>query len=170
MRLLILVVLTLLTGHARAEDFAVRFPAGSITTREQADAALKAAQQEEERQKKLFDARDAECYRAILVNDCREKVRRERELARREVQRIELEAKDTKRRLDQQDLAKRRAEEDKQRAAEEAGRADKEAAARKQAEQRSSEAAAKAAPKTPEQEANRTERTTSASNRNMRPS
>jgi hypothetical protein len=156
MRLPILLVLVLLTGQARAEDFATRFPQGSITTREQADAALKAGQLEEERQRKLFDARDAECYRAILVNDCREKVRRERELARRDVQRIELEAKDTKRRLDQQDLAKRRAEEEKQRAAEEAGRADKEAAARKQAEQRSSEAAAKAAAKTPgEAEQNR---------------
>jgi hypothetical protein len=152
MRLLILAILVLLTGHARAEDFAARFPPGSITTREQADAAVRAAQQEEARQKKLFDAREAECYRAVLVNDCREKVRHERELTRREVRRIELEAKDAKRRIDQEELAKRRAEEEKQRAALEAGRADKEAAARKQTEQRSSEAAAKAAGgKTPEE-------------------
>jgi hypothetical protein len=124
MRLLILAILMLLQGDARAEDFATRYPAGSITTREQADAVIKAAREEEDRQKKLFDARDAECYRAILVNDCREKVRRERELARREVQRAELEAKDTKRRLDQEDLARRRAEEERQRAAQEAGRAE----------------------------------------------
>jgi len=119
-------VLLLLALPAAAQDLSARFPAGSITTREQAEAALEAARQEQARLDKEFAARDAECYRKFLVNDCRETVRRERELARREVRRVELEAGDTRRLLDQQESEQRRAA---QREAQERQREDRAAGA-----------------------------------------
>jgi len=102
-------VVLLLALPAAAQDFLARFPAGSITTREQAEAALAAAGKEQTRIEQEFAARDAECYRRFLVNECRDTVRRERELARRDVRRVELEAGDTRRRLDQQEAEQRRA-------------------------------------------------------------
>ncbi len=118
MRSFLLTLCLLLPAVAAAQDFGARFPAGSITTREQASQALEAAEKEHARVQMEFDARDAQCYREILVNDCRSKVRRDRELARREARRVELEAKDTQRRLDHEDLMRRRAEQEKQQAAE----------------------------------------------------
>jgi len=110
-------LLLLLALPAAAQDISSRFPAGSITTREQAEAALAAASKEQARIEKEFDARDAECYRRFLVNDCRETVRREREIARREVKRVELEAGNTVRLLDQQEVEQRRAVQREQREA-----------------------------------------------------
>ena len=81
-----------------------------------------------------------QCYREILVNDCRSKVRRDRELARREAQRVELEAKNTQRRLDHEDLMRRRAEQEKQQAAEAEARRANEEKSRSEAEQRQQKA------------------------------
>jgi hypothetical protein len=91
-RTLILLIALLVAALASAQEFSARFPPGSITTREQADQAIEAAQKEEARLEKEFSAREAECYRGFFVNDCREKVRVDRELARRDVRRIEVEA------------------------------------------------------------------------------
>src|SRR4029450_4439856 len=152
--LLLPLLLALLSISAAAEEFSARYPAGSITTREQADAAVKATQQEEQRLHKLYADRDAACYGQFLVNDCREKVRRERELALRDGKRVEVEAKDTRRRLDQQDLERRRAEEQKQREATAGEREQREKAARSGLEQRQSQSADRAAGAiTPEQAA-----------------
>lgn len=103
-----LLMLVLAAAPVDAQDIAARFPVGSITTREQADVALAATRQEEARIDQEYAARDAECYRKFMVNDCRDKVRREKELARREVKRVELEAGNTRRLLDQQDAEQRR--------------------------------------------------------------
>lgn len=139
-RSFLLTLCLLLPAVVAAQDFGSRFPAGSITTREQASQALSAAEKEYARVQMEFDARDAQCYREILVNDCRSKVRRDRELARREVRRVELEAKDTQRRLDHEDLMRRRAEQDKQQAAEAEARRAQEAKSRSAAEQRQQKA------------------------------
>jgi hypothetical protein len=139
---------------AQADDLSTRYPAGSITTREQVRAALDAAAQEHARLNKDFAERDAACYSKFLVNDCRSAVRRERELARRQVNQVELEAKETRRRLDQEDAARRRAEQDKQQAIEDEGRAAREARAQAQAKQRQDNALAAARKGlTPEEEA-----------------
>jgi hypothetical protein len=144
---------------ALAQEFSSNYPAGSITTREQAAQALAAAEKEQARLAREFDARDAECYSKFFVNSCREKVRRERELARRDVGRVELEAKETRRRLDQEDAARRRAEQDRQQAAEDEARRAREAEARMQAKQRQDKAleASKGGLSPEEEERNRAE-------------
>lgn len=140
-----------LCSAASAQDFSARYPAGSLTTREQADQAIAAAEQEEKRVKQVYDERDRECYRQFLVNDCREKVRRERELARRDARRVELEAKDLKRKLDNDELQRQRAEKQQQQPAEDEARKAREAAARTDTQQRQEKAAAAKPNLTPEQ-------------------
>ncbi|MEP6608000.1 MAG: hypothetical protein ABJA83_04915 [Burkholderiaceae bacterium] len=105
----------LLTGvlvafPAAAGTFSDRYPAGSINDVAQAQAALKEADAEMKQIAQSARARDAECYRGVLVNSCRDKARREKELAEREVKRVQIEAHSLKRRLDAEQLAKRRAE------------------------------------------------------------
>jgi hypothetical protein len=102
---------SLLTCAADASDFGTRFAPGTITTREQAKAALAAAKAEEQQIEKTFKAREAECYQSILVNDCRERARREHELAKREVRRVEVDAHDVERQLDAEERARRKADE-----------------------------------------------------------
>ncbi|MCU0769271.1 MAG: hypothetical protein MUD07_07785 [Burkholderiaceae bacterium] len=134
-------LLLTLPALAQTAGFGERFPAGSIGTRSQADAAIAAANAEEARLAREFDARDAECLTRFLVNDCKEKVRRERELALRDVRRVELEARDTRRRLDQEDLARRRAEQAQAEAAEAQARRDREAASAASQRERQQKAA-----------------------------
>ena len=136
---------------ASAQDFAARYPAGSITTREQADQAIAAAAKEDKRVKQVYDERDRECYRQFLVNDCREKVRRERELARRHVRRVEVEAKDLKRKLDNDELQRQRAEQQQRQPVEDEARKAREAAARSDTQQRQEKAGAAKPNLTPEQ-------------------
>jgi len=136
----LLLGLLLLPALTAAQDFGARFPAGSVKAREQASQALEAVETEYARLKAEFDARDAQCYREILVNDCREKVRRDRELARRDVHRVELEAKDTRRRLDHEELLQKRAEQEKKQAAEAEARRVKEEKSRSEAQQRQQKA------------------------------
>lgn len=142
---LFLLLLSCVAGAALSQEFGARYPAGSIATREQADRAIKAAQQEEERLRKLYEARDTECYSRFLVNDCREKVRRERELALRDVRRVEVDAKGTRRKLDQEDLERRRAEDRKQQQSTAAEREQREKAQSDALDQRKSDAAERAA-------------------------
>lgn len=140
-----------LCSAAFAQDFAARYPAGSITTREQADQAIAAAEKEERRVKEVYDERDRECYQKFLVNDCREKVRREREIARRDARRVEVEAKDLKRKLDNDELLRQRAEQQQKQPAEDEARKAREAATRKDTQQRQEKAAAAKPNLTPEQ-------------------
>jgi hypothetical protein len=148
-------LLLALPALAQTAAFGERFPAGSIGTRSQADAAIAAASAEESRLAREFDARDAECLTRFLVNDCKEKVRRERELALRDVRRVELEARDTRRRLDQEDLARRRAEQAQAEAAEAQARRDREAAAAASQRERQQKATEAAKPALTEDEAAR---------------
>ncbi len=118
------------TLPAAASDFGARHPAGSIRDEVQAQVALKDADAEMARigQSALSD--EAACYRRFFVNSCRDIVRREKELAEREVKRVQLEAHDLQRRLDAEDVARRRAADARTRAAEDAQRPQREEAAR----------------------------------------
>lgn len=111
-----------LTVPAAASDFSARYPAGSVRDAKQAQAALKDADAEMARIASRAGSREAECYKGILVNSCRDDVRREKELAERDVRRVRVEARDLQRRLDAEELAKRRAEKSAASAAKEAGK------------------------------------------------
>jgi len=111
-----------LTLPAEASDFSARYPAGSVRDAQQAQAALKDADAEMARIASRAASRETECYKGILVNSCRDDVRREKELAEREVRRVRVEARDLQRRLDAEELAKRRAEKSAASAAKEAGK------------------------------------------------
>lgn len=119
-----------LAFSAAASDFSSRYPAGSIRDTAAAQTALKDAEAELARIAQNAKARDAECFRGFFVNSCRDDVRREKELAEREVKRVQLEANDFKRRLDAEELKKRRAEQSQAGAIDDAKRTQEGAAAR----------------------------------------
>src|SRR5687767_15847875 len=78
-------LLSLMATPVAAQEFGARYPAGSISDEVHAQAVLKEADAEMTRIARDAKARDAECLRRFLVNSCREDVRRETELAEREV-------------------------------------------------------------------------------------
>ena len=123
-------LLALIATPVAAEDFGARYPAGSIRDGVQAQIVLKEAEAEMTRIAQNAKARDAECLRGFLVNSCRDNVRREKELAEREVRRVRVEARDVQRRIEAERVAKRRADDEAARAAEDAQRPQKEAKAR----------------------------------------
>lgn len=100
----------LLALPAMASDFGTRYPVGSITDVARAQAALKDADAELDAIDRAAKSRDAECLRGLLVNSCRDDVRRERELSEREVRRVRVEARDLQRRVDAEESARRRAD------------------------------------------------------------
>ena len=130
----------LLTLPAAASDFGARYPAGSILDVAAAQAALKDADAEMAEIARRAKTRDAECYRGFFVNSCRDDVRREKELAEREVRRVRVEASDLQRRIDAQQVAKRRADKEAARAIEDAQRPQNEQKARAAAKTREAEA------------------------------
>lgn len=130
MRLLILLLATSVALPAAATTFSARYPAGSITSASQADAALKDADAEMKRVQQDAQSRDAACYRGLLVNSCREDVRRDKQLAEREVRRVQLEARELQRRLEAEAVTKRRAAEAETQAAKDAERSRKKEAVR----------------------------------------
>ena len=113
-----------------ASDFGDRYPAGSIRDAEQAQAVLKEADAEMTRIGQSAKERDAECLRKFLVNSCRDDVRRDKQLAEREVRRVRVEARDLQRRIDADKVAKQRADKAAALADEEAKRAQNEEKAR----------------------------------------
>ncbi len=129
----------LLALPAAASDFGTRYPDGSIRDTAQAQAALKDADAEMARIGQSAKSREADCYRGFFVNSCRDNVRREKELAEREVKRVQLEARDLQRRLDAEEVARRRAEDAAAGAAEDAQRPQKEEAARAASQAREAE-------------------------------
>ena len=130
----------LLTLPAAASDFGARYPAGSIVDAAAAQAALKDADAEMAEIARRAKTRDAECYRGFFVNSCRDDVRREKELAEREVKRVRVEAGDLQRRIDAEQVAKQRADREAARAVKDAQRPQKEQEARAAAKAREAEA------------------------------
>jgi hypothetical protein len=106
------VLLTLIATPVAAQDFGARYPAGSIRDGVQAQVVLKEADAEITRIAQNAKARDAECLRGFLVNSCRDDVRREKELAEREVRRVRVEARDVQRRIEAERVAKRRSDDE----------------------------------------------------------
>ncbi len=135
MRLLILVAM-LLPVSAAAGDFAERYPAGSIRDEAAARAALKDSDAELSKITKDAKARDTECYRGVLVNSCRDDVRRSKELAEREVRRVRVEARDVQRKIEAERVAKRRADSAAANAAKDAQRSLREEKVRNAADER----------------------------------
>ena len=123
---ILLVLLSLIALPAAAQDFGARYPAGSIRDDAQARVVLKEADAEMVRIARVASERDAECLRGFLVNSCRDDVRREKELAEREVRRVRVEARDVQRRIEAEKVARRRADQQAARAVEDAQRPQKE--------------------------------------------
>ncbi len=130
------VPLALITMPVVAQDFGARYPAGSIRDAVQAQIVLREADAEMTRISQSAKARDAECLRGFFVNSCRDDVRREKELAEREVRRVRVEARDVQRRIEAERVAKRRADDEAARAVEDAQRPQKESKARDAAKAR----------------------------------
>ena len=130
----------LLTLPAAASDFGARYPAGSIVDAAAAQTALKEADAEMADIARRASTRDAECYRRFLVNSCRDDVRREKELAEREVRRVRVEAGDLQRRIDAEQVAKQRAAREAAQALEDAQRPRKEQEANAAAKAREADA------------------------------
>jgi hypothetical protein len=109
-RTLIFGVLLIVAWPVGASEFGDRYPAGAIKDRARAEEALRDASAEEARITRESKAREAECYKGVFVNKCREDVRRDRLAAERELRRVRVEAHDLQRRLDAQDAARKREE------------------------------------------------------------
>ena len=133
-------LMALIAMPVAASDFGDRYPAGSIRDGGQAQAALKSADAEMGRIAQNAKVRDSECLRGFFVNSCRDDLRREKELAEREVRRVRVEARDVQRRIDAERVAKRRADDEAARAAEDASRPQKESKARDTSKAREVEA------------------------------
>ena len=115
---------------AAASEFGDRYPAGSIRDGGHAQAVLKDADAEMARIAQSAKSQDAECLRGFFVNSCRDDVRREKELAEREVRRVRVEARDVQRRIEAERVAKRRADDEATRASDDAQRPQKESKTR----------------------------------------
>lgn len=76
-----------------------RFAAGSISTTEIADAALKESTAAQTRLQNWFEQSERHCYDRFFVNDCLSDVKQQRRQHNLILQRISLEAKATQRRL-----------------------------------------------------------------------
>lgn len=145
--------LVLVCLPAWASEFGDHHPTGALKDRQQAQAALKAADDEQARIDQDSRIRDAECHRRFLVNQCREKVRLDKELAEREVRRVRVEARDLERRLDADEAVARRQAAEQTRASEEGEKAKREAQARDAEARRQAELKQRADPRIPPEEA-----------------
>ncbi|HET9024174.1 MAG TPA: hypothetical protein VFN64_06345 [Burkholderiaceae bacterium] len=94
---------------ASGSEFGSRHPSGSIRDRAQAEQTLRDADVEAARIEREAAAREAECHKRFLVNQCRDEVRRDKLSAERELRRVRGEAHDLQRRLDAEETAKKRA-------------------------------------------------------------
>ena len=95
---------------AFGSEFGTRYPTGALKDRAQAEQALREADAEAARIKREAAAREAECYKGLLVNQCRDEVRRDKLLAERELRRVRVVAHDLQRKLDAEEAARKRAE------------------------------------------------------------
>ncbi len=108
-------VAALLAAGAAQARLGQRFPPGSITTAEQAQKALAAAEITSREADAEYQSALKRCASEFLVNPCNNKAREARDETRRDAQRVRLEANATRRRLDAEERARRRAEDEKRR-------------------------------------------------------
>ncbi|MFO0009511.1 MAG: hypothetical protein ACK540_08865, partial [Betaproteobacteria bacterium] len=123
---------------ATAEDITQRWPAGSIRTVEQAEAARSAVRAVEIAAEQAWREEQARCERTFFVNRCMENARRSHALAQQQARRVQVEAGEVLRRAEVEERRRQRAEheraarEDEERAR--AARERAEAAAQRQRE------------------------------------
>ncbi len=110
MKPLAIAILFAVALPALGSEFGDRYPSGGIQDRARAEQALREADAEAARIGREAAAREAECYKGILVNQCRDEVRRDKLLAERELRRVRVEAHDLQRKLDADEAARKRAE------------------------------------------------------------
>ena len=110
MKLALAALLCVAALPAGATEFGDRYPAGSIQDRAKAEQALREADAEAKRIERESAAREVECYKGFLVNQCRDKLRRDKLDAERELRRVRVEAHDLQRTLEAREAASKRAE------------------------------------------------------------
>jgi colicin import membrane protein len=110
MKPLAIAILCAIALPALGSEFGDRYPSGGIGDRARAEQALREADAEAARISREAAAREAECYKGILVNQCRDEVRRDKLLAEGELRRVRVEARDFQRKLDAEEAARKRAE------------------------------------------------------------
>ncbi|MFZ6742623.1 hypothetical protein ACO0LC_05335 [Undibacterium sp. JH2W] len=90
-----------------------KYAAGSLSTAEQADSALKESSAVQQRLQRWYEQADRACHQIFFVNDCLNDVKQQRRQYIVSLQRISLEAKALQRklRIDEldRDLAKKQA-------------------------------------------------------------
>ncbi|MFN3566649.1 MAG: hypothetical protein ACK4V1_11780, partial [Burkholderiaceae bacterium] len=92
-------MLALAAASAAYGELGAEVPAGGIRTREDAARALDAAKAEAAAIERAYEAEQQRCATTFFVNRCQDDARRKRELALREVRKVELQARETQRRL-----------------------------------------------------------------------
>jgi hypothetical protein len=107
---LCLAALLTVAGHARAADPGATYPAGSITTREQAEEALAAVRAAQTEAETAHREELKRCATVFLVNKCTGEARRKFDAQKREFRRVEIEARDVRRRIDADERAAKRSE------------------------------------------------------------
>lgn len=95
---------------ATAEDITQRWPAGSIRTVEQAEAARSAGRAAESEAEQTWREQQAHCERTFFVNRCMESARRSHSLAQQQARRVQVEAGDVLRRADVEERRRQQAE------------------------------------------------------------
>src|SRR5262252_8767058 len=95
---------------ARAAGLSDTYPPGSISNREQAQKALDAARAADQEAETAYRSEMQRCAKVFLQNQCTEDARRALGAKKRELQRVEIEAREVKRRADAEDRAKKRTE------------------------------------------------------------
>jgi len=105
-------------GAARAAGVGDTYPPGSITNREQAQKALDAARAADQEAETAYRNEMQRCATVFLQNQCTEDARRALGAKKHELRRVEIEAREVKRRLDAEDRAKKRMESEAKRQSE----------------------------------------------------
>lgn len=124
------------TALAADDSLQRAYPAGSITTREQAAAATEAARVRADEVERTYATESAGCTNVFFVTRCQNQARDKRMTALREVERVRREARELTRRLDADERAQERTQDEARRATEESGRAEREAKSREAYEER----------------------------------
>lgn len=97
-------------GNAGAADPGTTYPAGSITTREQSEEALTAVRAAQTEAETAHREELKRCATVFLVNKCTGEARRKFDAQKREFRRVEIEARDVRRRIDADERAAKRSE------------------------------------------------------------
>lgn len=105
---------------ASAADVGATYPAGSITTREQAEQALEAVRAASKEAETAHRTQLQHCATVFLQNKCTSEARHKLDADKRELRRVEIEARDVRRKIDADERMKQRLEAESKRQSERA--------------------------------------------------